>query len=121
LGEVFGRLRSLSLWYGEEEAIDDETGVDGVPHLSLSWYEPPPPPEHEDRRALAHLYLGDGRLAAHVATRRMANRLIGEVSARLGSTATLVEIRPNIPIRLHARSAHLLALAPTNGGGQSFS
>jgi hypothetical protein len=28
------------VWYGEEEAIDDETGPDGVPRLLMSWYEP---------------------------------------------------------------------------------
>jgi hypothetical protein len=42
-GEMFERLRSLSVWYGEEEAIDDEAGPDGVPRLLMSWYEPPPP------------------------------------------------------------------------------
>jgi hypothetical protein len=40
---MFERLRSLSVWYGEEEAIDDEAGPDGVPRLLMSWYEPPPP------------------------------------------------------------------------------
>lgn len=106
-GEVFGRLRSLSTWHGQEEAIEDETGPDGVPHVSMSWREPPPPPESEHRRALAHLFLGDGQLAAHVATREIADRLIQQVSVRLGSTATLVETRPNLPIPLHARCGYL--------------
>jgi hypothetical protein len=107
-GEMFERLRSLSAWYGEEEAIHDETGPDGVPRLSMTWYEAPPPPEREHRRALGYLYLDDRRLAAHVATRGMAERLTGEISARLRSAATLVEIRPSLPVRIHARSAYPL-------------
>jgi hypothetical protein len=104
-GETFERLRSLSEWYGEEEAILDETGPDGVPRLSMTWYEPPPSPEPEDRRALGFLYLDDGRLAAHVATRGLAERLLGEIRTRLGSAATLVETRPSLPVRIHPRSA----------------
>jgi hypothetical protein len=53
--EMFERLRSLSEWYGKEEAVHDETGPDGVPRLSMSWYEPPPSLEPEDRRALGYL------------------------------------------------------------------
>jgi hypothetical protein len=103
-GEMYERLRSLSVWYGEEEAIDDETGPDGVPRLVMSWYEPPPPPRPEDRSALGFLYLDDGRLAADVATRAMAERLKGEINARLHSAATLVEARPSLPVRIHSRS-----------------
>jgi hypothetical protein len=91
---MFERLRSLSVWYGDEEAIDDETAPDGVPRLLMSWYEPPPPPHPEDWRALGFLYLDDGRLAADVATRAIAERLMGEINARLGSAATLVEAVP---------------------------
>jgi hypothetical protein len=40
----------------------------------------------------------NGRLAADVATRAMAERLKGEISARLGSAATLVEARPSLPV-----------------------
>jgi hypothetical protein len=36
----------------------------------------------------------DGRLAVHVATRDIGERLMGEISARLGSAATLVETHP---------------------------
>jgi hypothetical protein len=107
LGEMFERLRSLSMWYGEEEAIEDETGPDGILRLLISWYEPPPPPEPKDRKALGFLYLDDGRLAAHVATRALGERLMGEISARLGSAATLVETRPSLPIRIHSRSDEL--------------
>ena len=107
-GEVFDRLRSLSNWHGGEEAIEDETGPDGVPHVSISWREPPPPPEAEHWRALAHLFLGDGRVSAHVATREIADRLIQQVSMRLGSAATLVETRPSLPIPVQARLGHLL-------------
>lgn len=106
-GEMFERLRSLCVWYGEEEAIDDETGPDGVPRLLMSWYEQPPPPHPEDQRALGFLYLDDGRLAADVATRAIAERLIGEIRARLGSAGTLVETRPSLPVRIHSRSDSL--------------
>jgi hypothetical protein len=98
--EIFERVRSLSVWYGDDEAIHDETGPDGVPRLLMSWYEPPPPPNPEDRDALAFLYLDDGRLAAHVATRAIAERLMGEITARLGAAATLVETRPSLPVRI---------------------
>lgn len=70
------------------------------PRLSLSWYEPPPPPEPAYRRALGYLYLDEGRLAAYVATRTLADRVIREVHARLGSAATLVESRLCRPTHL---------------------
>ena len=105
--EMFERLRSLSVWHGKEEAIEDETGPDGILRLVISWYEPPPPPEPGDRKALGFLYLDDGRLAAHVATRALGERLMGEISARLGSTATLVDSRPSLPVRIHSRSDEL--------------
>jgi hypothetical protein len=107
LGEMFERLRSLSVWYGEEEGIEDETGPDGIPRVLISWYEPPPPSKPEDRKALGFLYLDDGRLAAHVATRALAERLMGEISARLGSAATLMETRLSLPVRIHSRSDEL--------------
>jgi hypothetical protein len=112
-GEMFERLRSLSDCYGGEEAIYDETGPDGVSRLSMTWYEPHPPHEPDDRRALGFLYLDDGRLAAHVAARGMAERLLGEIRARLGSAATLVETRPSLPVRIHSRSADPLRPVPT--------
>jgi hypothetical protein len=105
--EMFERLRSLSVWYGQEEAIDDETGPEGAPRLLMSWYEPPAPPQPEDRKALGFLYLDDGRLAAHVATRAIAERLTGEISSRLGPVATLVETSPSLPVRIHPRSDSL--------------
>lgn len=99
-GESFDRLRSLSPWCGTEEAFHDDTGPDDRPRLSLSWYEPPPPPEPAYRRALGYLYLDEGRLAAYVATRTLADRVIHEVQARLGSAATLVESRLCRPTHL---------------------
>jgi len=39
-------------------------------------------------------------LAADVATRAIAERLKGEISARLGSAATLVETRSSLPVRI---------------------
>lgn len=110
LAEMFERLRSLSLWYGEEYGIEDETGPDGITRVLISWYEPPPPPKPEDRKALGFLYLDDGRLAADVATRAIAERLTGEINARLGSAATLVENGPSLPVRIHSRSDSLSLL-----------
>jgi hypothetical protein len=62
LGEMFERLRSLSLRNGEEEAIEDETGPDGQSRLIISWYEPLPPPKAEARQKLGFLYVDNGRL-----------------------------------------------------------
>lgn len=49
------------------------------------------------------LYLDEGRLAADVPTRKLANDLIDEVAARLGTAATLVNTRPSLPVRVHRR------------------
>lgn len=103
--ESFDRLRSLSQRYDAEEAIHDETGPDGVPRLSLTWYEPPPKPEY--RRALGHLYLDNGRLAAYVAAPTLADRVIGEVSVRLGSAVTLVETRVCRPTHIPSAACDL--------------
>jgi hypothetical protein len=93
VAHMFERLRSLSVWRDQDEAIDDETGPDGVPRVCLSWYEQPPPPDADDRKALGYLYLDEGRLAAHVASRPMAERLMQEIGTRLGSAATHLETR----------------------------
>jgi hypothetical protein len=97
VAQMFERLRSLAVWRDEDEAIHDETGPDGEAHLCLSWYEQPPPPEADDRHALGYLYLGEGRLAAHVASRPLSERLMQEIGTRLGSAATHVETRPTMP------------------------
>jgi len=86
-------------------------GPDGVPRLLMSWCEPPSPPQPEDRKALGSLYLDDGRLAADVATRAIAERLMGEISSRLGSAATLVETRSSLQVRIHSRSDSLPVLS----------
>jgi hypothetical protein len=56
------------------------------------------------------LYLDDGRLAADVATRAIAERLMGEINARLGSAATLVETRPSVPVRIDSSQSDSLPL-----------
>src|SRR5262245_35938329 len=96
---MFERLRSLSVWRDQDEAIHDETGPDGVPRVCLSWYEQPPPPDADDRHALGYLYLDEGRLAAHVASRPMAVRLMHEIETRLGSAATHLDTRRAMPRR----------------------
>lgn len=100
---AFWQLHPLCRWYADEEALYDETQDVDDPHLCLSWYELPPPPERDARRPLAHLYLDRGPLATRVATRALANRLIEEVDARLGTAATLVEIRTSGPLELDAQ------------------
>jgi SEC-C motif len=97
VAEMFERLRSLSVWRDEDEAISDETGPDGVPRLCLSWYEQPPAPDADDRHALGYLYLDEGRLAAHVASRPLSERLMQEIGMRLGSAVTHLETRPTMP------------------------
>jgi len=97
VAQMFERLRSLKVWRDQDEAIDDETGPDGVPRVCLSWYEEPRPPDADDRHALGYLYLDEGRLAAHVASRTMAERLTREIGTRLGSAATHLETRPTMP------------------------
>lgn len=97
VAEMFDRLRSLSVWCGEDEAVDDETGPDGMPRLRVSWYEQPAPPEPDSRHALGYLYLDQGRLAAHVASQAMAERVMQEIGMRLGSAATHLETRSTMP------------------------
>lgn len=97
VAQMFERLRALSVWRDQDEAIDDETGPDGVPRVCLSWYEQPPPPKVDDRHALGYLYLDEGRLAAHVASRPTSERLMREIGARLGPVATHLETRPTMP------------------------
>jgi hypothetical protein len=97
VAQMFDRLRSLSVWRDQDEAIDDETGPDGGPRVCLSWYEQPPPRDANDRHALGYLYLDEGRLAAHVASRAIGERLVREIGTRLGSAATHFETRITMP------------------------
>jgi hypothetical protein len=97
VAQMFERLRHLSVWRDAHKAISDETGPDGVPRLCLSWYEQPPSLDADDRHALGYLYLDEGRLAAHVASRPMSERLMQEIGTRLGSAATHLETRPTMP------------------------
>lgn len=110
LRRCFERLRSLSVWREQDEAIDDETGPDGVPRVCLSWYEQPPPPDADDRHALGYLYLDEGRLAAHVASRPMAERLKQEIETRLGSAATHLETRTTMPASCGVEESWMLYL-----------
>jgi hypothetical protein len=97
VAEMFDRLRTLSFWSGQHEAMHDETGPDGASRLCLTWYEQPAPPEADDRQALGFLYLDERRLAAHVASRARAERLLDEIGNRLGSAARHVETRATMP------------------------
>jgi len=107
---MFERLRPLSVWCRDEESVDIENGPDDAPRILMTWYEPAPSVDPDDWKMIAFLYLEEGRLAAHVATRAIAERLMGEVSARLGSAATHVETRSSMPVRVHARASLLPVL-----------
>lgn len=110
VAQMFERLRSLSVWRDEDEAVDDETGPDGVPRVCLSWYEQPPPPDADDRHAIGYVYFDEGRLAAHVASRPMAERLMQEIGTRLGSAATHLETRATMPAPCGADESWMLYL-----------
>lgn len=105
--EMLERLRSLSVCFGDEEAIDIENGPTGEPHVFMTWYRPGPSGERPDCTMTALLYLDEGRLAADVASQMLAERLNAEVEARFGPAATLVEIRRSEPVRVHNRGCWL--------------
>ena len=101
--EVIQRLRPLSVCYGTEEATDVETGPDGDPHALMTWYRHGPSADEDDWDMIGFLHVDKGRLAADVATRTLADRLVAEIAARLGAAAMLVETRPSTPVRVHDR------------------
>lgn len=97
VAEMFDRLRSLAFSDDQTEVMDDETGPDGVPRLTLTWYEQPAPPATTECDALGFLYLDEGRLAAHVASRATATRLTSEIERRCGSASRHLETRATRP------------------------
>jgi hypothetical protein len=101
--DVLQRLRPLSVCYVDEEAIDMQNGPDGEPHVLMTWYQPGPSAEEDDWVMIGFLYIDQGRLAADVPSRMLANRLIAEVAMSLGAGATLVDTRPSTPTRVHTR------------------
>lgn len=101
--DMLERLRPLSVCFGDEEAIDIENGPSGEPHVLMTWYRRGPSADKDDCRMTAFLYLDEGRLAADVSSRMLADCLIAEVAARFGAAATLVDTRSSTPIRVHNR------------------
>lgn len=95
--EMFARLRSLTLRDDQTEAMEDETGPDGVPRLSLCWYEQPAPAGATECDVLGFLCLDEGRLSAHVASRASAERLTSEIARRFGAAARHLETRATRP------------------------
>lgn len=104
-GDAYERLRPLSVYDREKEAIDMGSWPEGEPSALITWYHRPPSPSEDDWKMIGFLYLDEGRLAADVPTRALADRLVGEVAARLGATATLIETRSNLPVRVHAAAS----------------
>jgi hypothetical protein len=101
--DMLERLRPLSACFGDEEAIDIDNRPDGEPHLLITWYRRVASSDADDCKMSAFLYLDEGRLAADVSSRMLANRLIAEVSSRFGAAATLLDVRPSTPVRVHDR------------------
>lgn len=105
--DMLVRLRPLSVCYVDEEAVDIQNGPDGERHVLMTWYQRGPSAEEDDWMMVGFLYLDEGRLAADVPTRTLADRLIVQVAGRLGAAATLVETRRSKPIRVHTRGCWL--------------
>ena len=94
--EALDLLRRLSEREGDRESIEIETSQQGEPHARITWYRRGPETNGEDW-IVGFMYLDEGRLAATVPTLSLAERLAGELRARLGAKATLVEIRRSVP------------------------
>jgi len=105
--EMVDRVRPLSVCYENEEAVDFENGPGGDRHGLMTWYRRGSSADADDWRMVGFLYLDEGRLAADVATRALADDLIGEVTARLGARAKLLETRRSMAIRVHSRGCWL--------------
>ena len=101
-GVAFEGLRQLSVHAGDKEAMELENGPDGEPHASITWYHHSPSANEDDWRMIGFLDLAEGCLSASVPTRALANRLVGEITARLGERATLIETRPSVPVRIRS-------------------
>ena len=113
--EVLDRLRPLTACYGDEEALDEENGPDGEPHMLLGWYEAGDSGDDEDWEEIGYLYLDEGWLAADLPAPALADRLVAEVARVAGDVTTLVERRPCVPTQIHDRPSTLLlfeAIAP---------
>jgi hypothetical protein len=115
--DTIERLRPLSVCYETEEAVDLDNGPDGDLHALISWYERGPLLDSDDWRMLGFLWLDGNGLAADVASKRNADRLIAEVAGRLGSAATLVDIRPSAAVQVHSRGCWVPLWLPRSIGG----
>ena len=104
--DLCGRLRPLADCFEDEQSIDVQTGPGGDRHALITWYRRGPLPDPDDWRAVAYLYLGEGHLAADVATATMAKAVIDEVRSRVGP-AILTETRPAAAVRVHSRGCWL--------------
>jgi hypothetical protein len=101
--DMLDRVRSLSECYGDEEALEFEDEPGGERHALITWYRHGSSADVDDWSMVGFVYLDEGRLAADVPTRTLANNLIDEIAARLGTAATLVDTRPSLPVRVHTR------------------
>lgn len=106
LDGVLEALRPLSLW-ADEEAIEAEYRPDGTPQVLLTWSEACSADDPDDRRAIGYLHLDHQTVVADVPCRSLAERLVAEITTRVGDGMRLVEIRPSALIRVHDRERRL--------------
>jgi hypothetical protein len=59
--------------YEDEEAIEFENGPGGDRHALITWYRHGSSADTDDWKMVGFLYLDEGRLAADVPTRTLAN------------------------------------------------
>lgn len=105
--DVLEALRPLSVW-DDDEAVEAEYCPDGTPQVLLTWSEAGAVDDDPyDRRMIGYLYLDPQTLVADVPCRSLADRLVTEVTARVGDGARLIESRPSMPIRVHSRGPRL--------------
>ena len=94
------QARPLSVYDSQKEAIDLGSWSDGEPSAMITWYHRSPSFSEEAWKMIGFLHLDEGRLAADIPTHALADRLVGEVAARLGANATLIEMRPSVAVEV---------------------
>ena len=100
--ELLGEPRPLSVSGSGGEFHELEIGSDGEPHALIAWYRTTPHITGDARKIAGFLHLDEGRLAATVPTRVLADRIVQEIDAHVGETARLVERRQIRPEPVHS-------------------
>ena len=108
-------LRPLTVCYDDDDYVEVSIGPRGDPHALFMWFERRPSDDPDDWVCIGYLYLTDGRLAADVPSRRLADRLLNEVQQRLGGAATWQGTRSAMPVRVHDRGCWVPVPGPSSG------